>query len=42
VLHRREFAEGIALLQLSLRLDPDNPDALYQLAVALGASGDTA
>jgi len=41
VLHRREFAEGIKLLQMSLRLDPNNPDALYQLALALGASGDT-
>ena len=40
VLRRREYAEGIRLLQQSLQLDPSNADAIFQLAVALGASGD--
>jgi tetratricopeptide (TPR) repeat protein len=40
VLRRRSIEEGIRLLELALRLEPDRPDALYQLAVARGMAQD--
>lgn len=40
VLRRREVPEGVRLLELAQRLEPDRPDVLYQLAVARGMAQD--
>jgi lysophospholipase L1-like esterase len=39
-LRRRDLASGIALLRQSLVLQPNQPEALYQLSLAYGLAGD--
>lgn len=39
-MRRRELPRGIALLKLSLSLQPNQPDALYQLSLGYGLAGD--
>jgi tetratricopeptide (TPR) repeat protein len=41
-LRRRDLQRGIALLQLSLSLDPNQPDVLHQLSLAHRLAGDVA
>ncbi|MGQ0715434.1 MAG: tetratricopeptide repeat protein [Gemmatimonadaceae bacterium] len=41
-LERREMRRAIALLRQSLSLEPNQPDALYQLSMAYALSGDIA
>lgn len=41
-LRRRELPRGIALLRLSLSLQPNQPEVLHQLSLAYGLAGDMA